>query len=40
MKLKKPKFWDYNKPNLTAIIFYPIAFLIKLVNCLKTRPKK
>ena len=40
MKLKKPKFWDYNKPNLTAIIFYPIAFLIKLVNYLKTEPEK
>ncbi len=40
MKLKKPKFWDYNKPNLTALIFYPIAFLIKLVNYLKTEPEK
>jgi len=40
MNLKKPKFWDYKKPNLIALIFYPIAFLINLVNNLKTKPKK
>ena len=40
MNLKKPKFWDYKKPNLIALIFYPIAFLINLANNLKTKPKK
>ena len=42
MILKKPKFWDYNKPNIFAYILSPIAYLIKLINFfLKTsRPKK
>ena len=42
MILKKPKFWDYNKPNIFAYILSPIAYLIKLINLfLKTsRPKK
>ncbi len=30
MKLKKPKFWDYKKPNLYAILFWPISILIQL----------
>ena len=28
MILKKPKFWDYKKPNIYALILFPIAFLI------------
>ena len=32
MILKKPKFWDYNKPNIFAYILSPIAYLIKLIN--------
>ena len=42
MILKKPKFWDYNKPNIFAYILSPVAYLIKLINLfLKTsRPKK
>ena len=42
MILKKPKFWDYNKPNIFAYILSPIAYLIKLINLfLRTsRPKK
>ncbi len=32
MNLKKPKFWDYSKPNIYAYILFPVAFLIKLVN--------
>ncbi len=31
MILKKPKFWDYNKPNILAYILSPIAYLIKLI---------
>ena len=32
---KKPKFWDYNKPNIFAYILSPIAYLIKLINFFK-----
>ena len=30
MSLKKPKFWDYKKPNLYAYLLLPIAFLINI----------
>ena len=41
MKLKKPKFWDYKKPNLFAYILYPISLLIQIINSLiKIKPKK
>ena len=42
MILKKPKFWDYNKPNIFAYILFAIAYLIKLINFfLKTsKPRK
>ena len=29
MNLKKPKFWDYKTPNLSAYLLYPIAFFIE-----------
>ena len=32
MNLKKPKFWDYKKPNFFAYLLLPIAFLIQLPN--------
>ena len=34
MNLKKPKFWDYKKPNLTAYLLLPIAFTISAINSL------
>ena len=41
MILKKPKFWDYKKPNVISYILWPISILIKIVNLLKTiNPKK
>tara|TARA_Y100000816_G_scaffold292265_1_gene286670 strand:+ start:2196 stop:3125 length:930 start_codon:yes stop_codon:yes gene_type:complete len=41
MKLKKPKFWDYKKPNIYAYILYPISFLIEIITSLiKIKPKK
>ena len=42
MNLKKPKFWDYKKPNLYAYILSPIAFLLKIINTFfkKTQIKK
>ena len=34
MNLKKPKFWDYKKPNLIALLLVPIAIMVKFVNSL------
>ena len=41
MILKKPKFWNYNKPNIFAYFLYPISLLIKFYTILRTvRGKK
>ena len=42
MNLKKPKFWDYKKPNLFAYLLFPIAALliINFNNFLKKKKKK
>ena len=42
MNLKKPKFWDYKKPNIIAYILYPIALLVQFLKKLsqKTTKKK
>ena len=40
MNLKKPKFWDYNQPNILSYFLYPISFLIKLINFLNTKKNK
>jgi len=37
MNLKKPKFWDFKKPNLTAYILLPFAFLLQYLNNLIRR---
>ena len=34
MKLKKPKFWDYNKPSLLSYLLLPFTILIKVNNFL------
>ncbi len=34
MNLKKPKFWDYERPNIYAYLLLPIAFLLKIVHSL------
>ena len=39
MNLKKPKFWDYNKPNIYAYLLYPFTFLIKFLYILKSKTK-
>ena len=39
MKFKKPKFWDYEKPNISAYLLWPISFIIKLVNYLIAKIK-
>jgi len=30
MNLKKPKFWDFRKPNIIAYLLSPIAFLVQI----------
>ncbi len=40
MKLKKPKFWDYEKPNLFAFILYPIAVIFALISSFKKKSLK
>ena len=39
MNLKKPKFWDYKKPNIFAYLLSPIAFLLKILNLIKIKSK-
>ncbi len=40
MKFKKPKFWDYKKPNILSYILLPLSFLIKIFNFIKIKDKK
>ena len=40
MKLKKPKFWDYKKPNIMAYFLLPLSFLTSVINYLKNKPLK
>ena len=42
MNLKKPKFWNYQNPNIISYLLLPIAFLVKAVGAfVKTsNPKK
>ena len=39
MKLKKPNFWDYKKPNILAYILLPITYLINFINFLNNKNK-
>ena len=40
MNLKKPKFWDYKKPNIFAYLLLPLALLLKTLKLLKFKSKK
>ena len=40
MKLKKPKFWDYKKPNLYATVLNPLALFLQLLNSFKRKTYK
>ena len=40
MKFKKPKFWDYKKPNLLSYLFLPFTFPIIINNFLLNSKKK
>tara|TARA_B100000787_G_scaffold6417_1_gene4811 strand:+ start:1001 stop:1945 length:945 start_codon:yes stop_codon:yes gene_type:complete len=39
MKLKKPKFWDYKKPNIYTYLLLPFSIIFNLVSKLKLEPK-
>ena len=39
MKLKKPEFWDYKKPNLLSYILLPFTFPILINNFLLNAKK-
>ena len=35
--LKKPKFWDFKKPNIYSYLLLPFAFLLKIINSIKKK---
>ncbi len=35
MNLRKPKFWDYRKPNLISFLLWPISLVIQILVLLK-----
>ena len=35
MKFKKPKFWDYKKPNIISYLLLPISVLVKIAKFIK-----
>jgi len=46
MKLKKPRFWDYKKPNFISYLLLPFTFpliinnfFLKLKKIIQTAPK-
>ena len=39
MNLKKPKFWDYKKPNILAYLLLPLSFLFQLARKLGRKTK-
>ena len=40
MNLKKPKFWDYKKPNIYAYLLFPLTVIIKFLKYLRKNSKK
>ena len=40
MNLKKPKFWDYKKPNIYSYLLLPISIVIQIIYFLKTKLHK
>ena len=36
MKFKKPKFWDYKKPNIISYILWPISVIIQVIHFLRS----
>ncbi len=39
MKLKKPKFWDYKKPNLYSYLLLPFSIILSLLSKIRSKPK-
>ena len=39
MKLKKPKFWDYKKPNIYSYLLFPFSIIFNIVSKLKSKPE-
>ena len=39
MNLKKPKFWDFKKPNIYAYILLPIALILQSLKLFKNKSK-
>ena len=39
MKLKKPKFWDYDKPNFLALLLWPLSIIYKVIFNLSNKKK-
>jgi tetraacyldisaccharide 4'-kinase len=39
MKLKKPKFWDYNKPSFLSYLLLPFSIILGLITKIKLKPK-
>jgi len=39
MKFKKPKFWDYQRPNLLSYILFPLTFFLILNNFFLNKKK-
>ena len=35
MKFKKPKFWDYKKPNIASYLLLPISVLVMMAKFIK-----
>ena len=35
MKIKKPKFWDYNKPNIISYILWPLSLFLQFLSNIK-----
>ena len=35
MKFKKPKFWDYNEPNILSYLFLPLSLLLTILKSFK-----
>ncbi len=37
MRLKKPKFWDYKKPNLLSFLLYPFALITQIITYFRNK---
>ena len=40
MNLKKPKFWDYKRPNIYSYVLWPLTIVIQIINLIRARFKK